>query len=99
MVHSSDYIFNDLKPENVVINIVDGQPVATIIDFGVATKFKNPDGTHVDKSVKNESFDGNIMYSSVDHMNFFKTSRRDDLFALFYMLVVLMNDFQMIGSD
>ena len=49
MVHSSGYVFNDLKPDNVAIDFdhVNGNPVATLIDLGLATKYKHPDGTHL----------------------------------------------------
>ena len=49
MVHSSGYVYNDLKPDNVAIDFdnVNGNPVATLIDLGLATKYKHPDGTHL----------------------------------------------------
>ena len=49
MVHLSGYVYNDLKPDNVAIDFGDGNdnPVATLIDLGLATKFKYPDGIHL----------------------------------------------------
>ena len=71
MVHACGYIFNDLKPENVAINIEDGKAVATLIDLGLASKFRKPDGAHLKNEEMATSFNGNIMFSSVDSMNFY----------------------------
>ena len=99
MVHSSGYIFNDLKPENVAVNIEDGKAVATLIDLGLASNFRYLDGSHLKSEEMTTSFNGNIMFSSVDSMKFYKTSRKDDMISLFYMMIILMNDNKMVGEE
>lgn len=36
-------------------------------------------------------FRGNLIFSSVRQMEFFKTSRRDDLIAVFYLMFTMLN--------
>ena len=83
MVHLAGYIYNDLKPDNVVINIVHGQPVAALIDLGLTTKYLDQNGRHFKNTEMTSSFKGNYCFASLDSMNFFKTSRKDDLISLF----------------
>jgi hypothetical protein len=37
-------------------------------------------------------FQGNMLFSSVRQMEFRKTSRKDDLIALFYLMIYSLND-------
>ena len=64
----------------------------TLIDFGFASPYLNKDGSHIKASETNESFQGNMVYASLDQMNFFKTSRKDDIISTFHMFVELLND-------
>ena len=57
MIHDSGYVFNDLKPENIMLmqppnqkkeeNFEDGNLV--LVDFGFATRHHTNDGQHVSK--------------------------------------------------
>lgn len=71
-----------------MINIngrIDSVPTVVLIDPGFAQKImKEP--YDVDK------FEGNMLFSSLNQMEFKSTSQRDDLVSLFYMMVFLMND-------
>ena len=44
------------------------------------------------KDIERKNFRGNMMFASIDQMEFKKTSRRDDLASLAYMILYLMND-------
>ena len=69
-----------------------------LIDFNVSTKFR--DSSRPDKHVeqtKVEKFEGNILFSSLNQMNFDGTSRRDDLLSIGYLLVTLLNGFYFPG--
>lgn len=59
----------------------------TLIDFGFASTYENADGTHISDSEMSQAFYGNLYFASLDHMNFLKTSRKDDMIACFYMLI------------
>lgn len=85
IVHDSKVIFNDLKPDNIMVNRKTGE--VTLIDFGFASTYENADGTHISDSEMTSTFQGNINYASYDQMNFFKTGRKDDMIACFYILI------------
>jgi len=69
----------------------------TLIDFGFADKYIK-DGLRVDSADKLANFQGNILFSSHDQMNFFKTSPKDDIISVFYMLIFLLSGNQFIGE-
>jgi hypothetical protein len=57
-----------------------------LIDFGFAEKFRNLNGTHIVQEDA-DFFRGNMIFASMNQFNFKKTSRKDDLVSLCYMLV------------
>ena len=63
---------------------------ATLIDFGLASKFTDCDGNHCEKP--DTAFKGNLMFASVNQLEFKQPSRRDDLISLCYMLLFVIND-------
>ena len=69
IVHHARVIFNDLKPDNIMVNRKTGE--TTLIDFGFASSYLNTDGTHISDSEVTSTFHGNIFYASFDQMNFF----------------------------
>ena len=87
-VHSTGRSYNDIKPENVMIN---GNKV-TLIDFGLCTKFVDSKGNHISESEEISKFQGNLTFSTVRQLEFKKTSRKDDLVSLAYMLIYLLNN-------
>ena len=70
-----------------------------LIDFGFSTRYKDrKSGEHI-KQKEVEKFKGNMIFGSVNQLNFLTTSRRDDLISLFYLIVFLLNKGQMNGID
>ena len=61
-----------------------------VIDFGCATRYVDGDRQHIQKGSV-EKFLGNIKFASVYQLGFQKTSRRDDVISLVYLLVYLLN--------
>lgn len=45
VVHYSNVIFNDIKPDNIMVNRKTEE--VTLIDFGFASTCVNPDGSHI----------------------------------------------------
>jgi hypothetical protein len=44
-----------------------------------------------------ESFKGSLLFSSINQLNFLKTSRRDDMMSMFYLLIYLLHRGNMPG--
>ena len=67
--------------------------------MGLASKYHDPVGVHIKNSEMSDSFQGNFSFASCDAMNFFKTSRKDDIISLFLMTISLLNNNEMVGKD
>ena len=70
-----------------------------VIEFGCATSFIDYDSYEHIKKGTQESFRGNMEHASLNKMKFHKTSRRDDLISLFYLLIFLLNGGKVPGID
>ena len=71
-----------------------------LIDFGLATKYIDENGNHINNE-KRSNFMGNLALSSSYAMNFSAVSRRDDLISLCYLLVYIIQgklDFLMVDK-
>lgn len=70
------------------------EPEVYLIDFGFAAKFIEDDSkTHIDFCSQTDLFEGNLLFASLDQMKFLKTSRRDDIISVYYLIIYLINDF------
>ena len=85
-----------MKPDNIMVDRNTGK--VTLIDFGFASHYLKDNGEHIGADEQNSDFFGNLLYASYDQMNFFKTSRKDDIIATFYMFVELLNNSMPIGD-
>lgn len=106
-IHNAGYVYNDLKPNNIMIDLIEGNLDQTfldnysvkLIDFGFVTRWREEfSSSHVQPGER-PMFQGNIVFSSVDQLNFKVTSRRDDLISLYYLLVFFLNGFRLDGID
>ena len=43
-IHVAGFVYNDLKPDNI---LVDERGQIKLIDFGLATRYREKDGTHI----------------------------------------------------
>ncbi|ONM27824.1 ATP binding protein [Zea mays] len=91
-LHSKGFVHGDVKPENFLL----GQPGSPedkklyLIDLGLASKWRENNGHHVDYDQRPDIFRGTIRYASV-HAHLGRTgSRRDDLESLAYTLIFLI---------
>ena len=102
VVHTAGRVYNDLKPENVMISFNEQggqvQEQVTLIDFGLTSKYMRKDKTHIQDSEITEIFCGNIHFASLDQMNFYRTSRKDDIISLFLMMIWLLNNNDLVGE-
>ena len=64
-----------------------GDKNIVLIDFGLSEKIKS---TKDDKNTTDE-FSGNVMFSSPEQMDFKKTTKKDDLISLCYLMFYLLN--------
>ena len=49
VVHNQYYIYRDIKPENIMIGELNDFSILYLIDFGLAKRYKNADGCHVEE--------------------------------------------------
>jgi len=87
-LHAIGVVHRDQKPENWLYGRGKNSKVIHLIDFGLATSYRNQDDEHV-KKVKPSPYCGTHMYSSPYAELGYNQSRRDDLIALGYLLLSL----------
>jgi serine/threonine protein kinase len=93
-IHASGHTYNDLKLDNIMIsNASQSRGKVSklhLIDFGFASNFCDRNGQHLGHDDL-QHFRGNIIFATFNQMAFKRTSRKDDLVSLCYMLVYLFN--------
>lgn len=85
-IHSRNYLHRDIKPENFMIGVDDEDWKVYIIDFGLSKKYIE-NGHHI-PMVTNKSFTGTARYASINTLEGCTNSRRDDLEAVCYCLLL-----------
>ena len=87
-LHSHGYLHNDIKADNLVTSRNHTDNRLYLIDFGLSSPYKI-NGTHV-IYCENTNFKGSAFFSSMNNLRGIRSSRRDDLEALGYVLVYLV---------
>ena len=87
MLHSSGIIHRDLKPENFMFGVENKEKTLYLIDFGLATAYKQG-GKHIEK--KTGSLIGTRDFSSINVCKGITPSRRDDVESIGYILIYLL---------
>ena len=102
-VHRADYVFCDLKLENIIVedDISGDDPEnyrVHLVDFGFAQKYADHKRTDTDEIKKFHIAESEVktlrsnMFNASLHILEFKTpSRRDDLIMLCYLILGLLN--------
>ena len=88
VLHTKGFIHCDIKPGNFLMS---KDNLIYLIDFGVSHAYINKTGKHITCS-KNVPFRGTYKYSSINALNGYKQSRRDDMESLGYVLISFLID-------
>lgn len=85
-VHDKNVIHRDIKPNNILFHPKTKD--AFLIDFGLAKKFKDESGNHIQMN-KKAAFRGTYKFCSVATHDGIEQSRRSDMESLGYVLVYI----------
>lgn len=85
-VHNHSHLHRDVKPSNFVIGLNGKKHFLYIIDFGLARKYRLPNG-EIRPPRKHAGFRGTARYASINSHKCRDLGRRDDLWSVFYVLV------------
>jgi casein kinase 1 len=88
-LHERGYIHRDLKPENILIGLEDNASTLFLIDYGLAKKWKVPNGQHIPYK-DGKSLTGTARYASANTHLGVEQSRRDDLEGAGYVLLYML---------
>ena len=90
-LHSCRIIHRDVKPDNFCMGIGDKSHIVYIIDFGLSKKYWNRSIQSHIPLITGKSLTGTARYASINALDGYEQSRRDDLESLGYILVYFLN--------
>ena len=68
----------------------DGTINVKLIDFGYTSKYLDENGEHLEHQ-KVGTFTGNLLFASVNTLDYNNSSRKDDFISLSYLMIYLLN--------
>ena len=112
-IHDSGLVYNDLKLDNILLDMCENLPDnkknsfencfenlhLNLIDFGLISRWQNPQTNQHLSEDKINYFKGNIYFASEFKFKYLRSSRRDDLHSLTYLLIYLLNDCKIPALD
>ena len=91
-IHSKNFIHRDIKPSNLLIGNKD-KTIIYLIDFGLSGKYRSDKtGKHIKYKFVQKAF-GTFKYMSLNSINGYELSRRDDLESLGYSIIELAKNY------
>jgi serine/threonine protein kinase len=87
-IHEKNILHRDIKPDNFMIKERNGIKKLYIIDMGLAKRYINIAGNHIEEK-KDKKIIGTIKYASINIHNGIESSRRDDIESLCYTYISL----------
>lgn len=86
-IHSQLYLHRDLKSENFLIGLKENSNTIYAIDFGLSKRYRDPDTRKHIEYKNNKHLTGTARYASINAHFGIEQSRRDDLEAIYYILL------------
>ena len=89
-MHNKHIIHRDVKPDNFVMGKKELNPFLYVVDFGLAKKFRSSVTLKQLPLTKRKSLTGTARYASINALQAYEQSRRDDLESVGYCLMYFL---------